>query len=200
MFNTDVLVRTISEDARKNTTHDFGKNIIPTLVEQGNVFAFNFKHGNCNPSVYWRDIGLLEAYWEANMDLVSDNPEFDLYDANWPIRTYHSPFPPSRVFLKNIASTRMVISGGCLVHDTVLVRCILSNNVRVERGAELSESILMEDVTVGENARLRKTIVDKHVSIPPGIQIGYDLDRDKQRFTVTPNGVVVIPQGLPVEA
>jgi glucose-1-phosphate adenylyltransferase len=204
VFNTDVLVRTVSEDARRESAHDFGRNIIPDLVERGRVFAYNFKHGNRNSAVYWRDIGLLDTYWEANMDLVSDTPEFGLYDTDWPIRTYQEPYPPTRIELGGGMSDRpatanAVISGGCVVTDAQVDRCVLSYGARVESGARVSESILMEGVVVGSGATVHRAIIDKDVTIPSGCRIGLDHERDQRLFTLTPNGVVVVPKGLPVE-
>ena len=201
VFNTSTLVRTISEDARRDTAHDFGKNIIPSLVQAGKVFAFNFKNGNCNRTVYWRDIGLLDAYWETSMDLISDVPEFDLYDRAWPIRTYHSPYPPSRLLFDEIDGglTRAVIAEGCVVNKACIERSVLSNGVHIDPGAHVSECILMEGARIGSHARLHRVIVDKSVDIPPNCQIGQNPEDDKRRFTVTPKGIVVVPGGLPVE-
>ena len=204
VFNTDVLVRTVSEDSRRESAHDFGRNIIPDLVKKGRVYAYNFKHGNRNSTAYWRDIGLLDTYWEANMDLVSDAPEFGLDDTDWPIRTYQEPYPPTRIQLTGgipgeSAAVNAIISGGCVVTDARVEQCILSYGARVESGARVSESILMEGVVVGSGATVHRAIVDKDVYIPPGCRIGLDHERDQRLFTVTPNGVVVVPKGLPVE-
>ena len=204
IFNSKTLVRTLVEDAKRDTAHDFGKNIIPALVKKGEVFAYNFKHGNRNPKVYWRDIGRLDAYWEANMDLVSNTPEFDLYDRDWTIRTYHEPYPPARILLAGKAqagatAATSIVSGGCLITDSRVEQCILSCDVRVEEGAEVTESILQENVAVGKGARLKRTIVDKHVVIPAGCQIGFDPEEDRRRFTVTPQGLVVVPKGMLIE-
>ena len=204
VFNTDSLVQTVSEDARRESAHDFGRNIIPDLVRSGRVYAYNFKHGNRNSTVYWRDIGLLDTYWEANMDLVSDRPEFGLNDTDWPIRTYQEPYPPTRIRLTggipgDTVAANAIISGGCVVTDAQLDQCVLSYGARVESGAQVSESILMEGVVVGSGATVRRAIIDKDVFIPPGCHIGLDHERDQRLFTVTPSGVVVVPKGLPVE-
>ncbi len=200
VFNTDSLVRTLVADARRDTAHDFGKNIIPALVEKGRVFAYNFKNGNRNPgSVYWRDIGLIDTYWAANMDLVDDTPEFNLYDKSWPVRTYQESYPPAHLHQGNGSVTRAIVSGGSRVTDATLDQCVLSYDVTVEPGAHITESILMEGVVVGKNARLHRVIVDKDVVIPEGCTIGLDPEADRRRFTVAPNGVSIIPKGLPVE-
>lgn len=199
VFNTRALVRQLSEDAKRNTAHDFGKNIIPTMVDSDRVFAYNFKHGNCNRTVYWRDIGLLDAYWEASMDLVADQPEFDLYDPNWPIHTHSKPFPPARLNMQAQTQSRLIIAQGSVIENAHVERVVLSPNVRIQPGAEVYDSILMEGVVVGENAKLHKVIADEGVIIPPGCQIGVNLEEDRKRFTVTEGGVVAIPKGLPIE-
>jgi glucose-1-phosphate adenylyltransferase len=206
VFNTNELVRTVVEDARRNTAHDFGKNIIPSLVRGGKVFAYNFKHGNCNPpSVYWRDIGLIDTYWSANMDLVDNSPAFDLFDTSWPIRTYQEPYPPVRIVQSmgeagESDMANVILSGGCRISNAKLDKCVFSHGVQVESGAQLSESILMEGVRVGQGAKIRKAIVDKDVIIPPNCKIGYDPEHDRQRFAVTPEEIVIVPKGLPIEA
>jgi glucose-1-phosphate adenylyltransferase len=174
-------------------------------VKDGKVFAYNFREGNRNPTVYWRDIGLLDTYWEANMDLVSLQPEFDLYDASWPIRTHQEPYPPARTLLTDRApaggsvAANALVSGGCVITDAHVARCVLSYGVRVESGADVTDSILMEGAVVGEGARVHRAIVDKDVEIPPGCRIGMDTQADASRFAVTPGGISVVPKGMPVE-
>ena len=199
VFNTRSLVRHLSEDAKRNTAHDFGKNIIPTMVESGRVFAYNFKHGNCNRSVYWRDIGLLDAYWEASMDLVADQPEFDLYDPAWPVHTHSKPYPPARLNIGSQTPSRLILGQGSVVENAQVERAVLSPNVRINPNAQVCDSILMEGVVVGKNARLHKVIADEGVISPPDCTIGFNLEEDRKRFTVTEGGVVAIPKGLPIE-
>lgn len=199
VFSTRALVRRLSEDAKKNTAHDFGKNIIPDMVDSGRVFAFNFKHGNRNDSVYWRDIGLLDAYWEANMDLVSATPEFNLYDPTWPIRTYTPTYPPSRLQLRQEGKSRVVVAQGCIVEDALVEGSVLSPGVHIGPGSRVSESVLMEGVHIGKNVCIHKAIVDEGVHIPSNIQIGVDVEADQKRFSITKEGVVIIPKGIPVE-
>lgn len=199
VFNTHTLVRRLSEDAKRNTAHDFGKNIIPDMVDSGRVFAYNFKHGNRNDSVYWRDIGLLDAYWEANMDLVSATPEFNLYDPTWPIRTYTPTYPPSRLHICQESRSRVVVAQGCVVEEAQVERSVLSPGVHIGPGSVVSDSVLMEGVHIGKNVRLHKAIVDEGVHIPSNTQIGVDTELDQKRFTLTQGGIVVIPKGIPVE-
>ncbi|MDA0709776.1 MAG: glucose-1-phosphate adenylyltransferase [bacterium] len=199
VFSTRTLVRRLSEDAKRNSAHDFGKNIIPDMVDSGRVFAYNFKHGNRNDSVYWRDIGLLDAYWEANMDLVSATPEFNLYDPTWPIRTYTPNYPPSRLHMSQSGQSRMVVAQGCIVEDAQIERSVLSPGVHLGPGSSVSDCVLMEGVHIGQNARLHKCIIDEGVHIPSNTQIGLDAESDRKRFSVTQGGVVIIPKGIPID-
>jgi glucose-1-phosphate adenylyltransferase len=199
VFSTCALVRWLSEDAKRNTAHDFGKNIIPDMVDSGGVFAYNFKHANRNDTVYWRDIGLLDAYWEANIDLVSATPDFNLYDPTWPIRTHTPTYPPSRLHICQEGRSRVVVAQGCIVEDAQVERSILSPGVHIGPGSEVSDSVLMEGVHIGKNVRLHKAIVDEGVHIPSNTQIGVDATLDQKRFSMTPNGVVIIPKGIPIE-
>jgi len=171
------------------------------MIEGGRVFAYNFQDENKKEVKYWRDIGTLDAYYEANMDLVSVDPLFNFYDQAWPIRTYQGQFPPAKfVFAEETANGRMgmaldsIVSGGCIISGSQVKNCVLSPNVRVEHHAEIHESVIMENVEIGERTRIRRAIIDKGVVIPPGTVIGYDAEQDRKRFTMTDEGVVVITQ------
>jgi len=200
-FNTDVLVRAVSQDAKRDSSHDFGQDVIPALVETHNVFAHRF----CDPTnaarPYWRDIGTIDAYWEANMDLVAVTPEFNLYDRDWPIRTYQEQHPPAKTVLAEGfpggRSSRVVdsiISGGCIISGGAVERSVLSYDVRVEERASVRESILFEGVQIGAGAQLERVIVDKGVVVPAGERIGCTPNEDRRRFKVTERGVVVAPK------
>jgi glucose-1-phosphate adenylyltransferase len=200
VFSTSTLVRTVSEEARRSQTrHDFGLNIIPRLVDSGKVFAYNLKDTNRNTTLYWRDIGRLGTYWEANMDLLEKHPEFDLYDESWPIRTFQVQRPPARVRVENAQSVRAIISNGCDIDDARVHHSILSPGVTVQPDASVTDSILMEGVDVGAGAVVRKAIVDHDVVIPPNSRIGVDAREDGQRFTITPEGIVVVPSGIQLD-
>ncbi|MBM3262910.1 MAG: glucose-1-phosphate adenylyltransferase [candidate division Zixibacteria bacterium] len=199
VFDTATLVRAISADARKESHHDFGKNIVPELVQSHRVFAYPFEDEEGKPR-YWRDVGTLDSLWESNMDLVSSHPIFELDRADWPMRTYLEALPPARTVSGGGGDAGAVldsmISNGCVINGSRVERSILSPNVRVEAGATVSESVVMDRVTIGRNARVRRAIIDKGVHIPDGYEIGYDAAKDGKKFAVTSKGVVVVPKGM----
>jgi glucose-1-phosphate adenylyltransferase len=203
IFNTDTIVRRVIEDAKDpNSQHDFGRNVIPAMISQDSVYAYSFRDENKKVAKYWRDIGTIDAYYEASMDLVAIDPLFNLYDRDWPIRTYQPPVPPAKtVFFEEHEGGRIgvaynsILSSGCIISGGMAFRSILSPNVRIHSYAEVRDSILMEGVDVGRKARLNRVIVDKRVWIPQGYQIGYNLKEDAKKFTVTPSGIVVISKG-----
>jgi len=198
LFNTETLVRAVIQDAKRtDSDHDFGKNVIPSLVQQGaQVFAFNI-HKELPPLFhYWQDIGTLDSYYEAHMELVSPNPSFPLHDDKWTIRTYLPPLPPA--VLKGDAVVKYcVVSPGCVIEEGAIVEhSILSPSVHIGKGSVVRHSILLHRVRVNEGCRLEKVIVDEDVNIPQGEQIGIDVERDRKRFTVTERGVVIVPVGV----
>jgi glucose-1-phosphate adenylyltransferase len=201
LFRTDLLCEELRKDATQNTAHDFGKNIIPGMIQNRRVFAYNFKDENRKEVKYWRDIGTLDAYFEANMDLVSVDPHFNLYDQSWPIRTYQGQNPPAKfVFAEEFEGGRRgmaldsIISGGCIISGSLVQNCVVSPNVRIEHHAEVRDSVIMENVKIGESSRIRKAIIDKGVVLHPGTVIGHNPEQDRQRFPVTEDGVVVVTQ------
>jgi len=203
LFKTSAIRQYLTEDAHEGTAHDFGKNIIPRMIQEGRVYTFKFQDENKKAVKYWRDIGTLDAYWEANMDLIAVDPLFNLYDANWPIRTYQGQFPPAKfVFAQDFQGGRMgvaldsIVCGGCIISGGQVQNSILSPNVRVLDHADVRESIVMENVVIGEQSRIRRAIIDKDVIIPPKTEIGYDREADAQRFKVTESGLVVISKGM----
>jgi glucose-1-phosphate adenylyltransferase len=206
LFNTKKAIEHLEFDALKDTAHDFGKNIIPQMMKSERVFAYNFEDENRKAAKYWRDVGTIDAYWEANMDLVSVDPQLNLYDREWPIRTYQGQNPPAKfVFAQQEKGGRLgialdsIIANGCIVSGGRVQNSVLSPNVRVNSYSEVSQSILMENVEIGRHCRIRKAIIDKDVVIPPGTEIGYDLDQDKRRYHVTASGIVVIAKGTEVQ-
>jgi glucose-1-phosphate adenylyltransferase len=206
LFRTSCLHEHLLADAERDTSHDFGKDIIPGMIGTRRVFAYNFRDENRKAVKYWRDVGTLDAYWEANMDLVSVDPLFNLYDQNWPIRTYQGQFPPAKfVFAEEEKGGRMgiavdsIVSSGCIISGGRVQNTVLSSNVRVNDHAEVYQSVVMENVVIGDHCRIRRAIIDKDVTIPPKTEIGYDLESDRKRFTVTESGLVVISKGMKLD-
>jgi glucose-1-phosphate adenylyltransferase len=207
LFRTNVLREYLSADAQEGGSHDFGKNIMPKMIRDRRVYAYKFVDANKKDVKYWRDIGTLDAYWEANMDLVAVDPLFNLYDQHWPIRTYQGQFPPAKfVFAQDYQGGRMgvaldsIVCGGCIFSGGRVQNSVLSPNVRVQDNADVRESIVMENVVIGAQSRIRRAIIDKDVIIPPKSEIGYDRAADGQRFTVTESGLVVIAKGMKLHA
>ena len=201
IFNTHFLFEQLCKDANDpRSQHDFGKNIIPSIIDSHRVFAFPFKDENRKNDAYWRDVGTLDAFYEANMDLVGIDPQLNLYDADWPIRTQQQNLPPPKfVFGSRGDSDRCgmaldsIICAGTIISGGRVERSILSPSVRVNSFAQVSDSILFESVEVGRHARIRRAIIDKGVRIPEGFEIGYDLEMDKKRgFTISNNGIVTV--------
>lgn len=203
IFNTREIVKRLEEDAKNpKSSHDFGKDVIPAMVNTGKVFAYNFQDENKKEAKYWRDVGTIDAYWEANIDLASVEPLFNLYDPDWPVRTYQGQFPPAKfVFAQMQKGGRLgvaldsVVSGGCIISGGRVQNSVLSANVRVNSYAEVTDSVVMEYVNVGRHCKIRRAIIDKGVDIPAGTMIGYDLDEDRKKYTVTESGIVVVAKG-----
>jgi glucose-1-phosphate adenylyltransferase len=202
VFNMDLLCRELKNDhERPESQHDFGKDIIPHLIQESKVYAYRFgqTRGRVTPDRYWRDVGTIDAYYDANMDLLKPSPAMDLYQDDWPIRTYHNQNPPARMVAGESGAdgilVNSILGSGSVIAGATVRRSILSSKVRVEEAAEVLDSILFDRVTVGRKAKLRRCIIDKEVKIPPGETIGYDLAKDAKRFTVSEQGVVVVPKG-----
>jgi len=211
VFGTDVLVQAIQADAeRADSTHDFGRDVLPSMVDTHRLFAYDFSN-NTIPSMnesergYWRDVGTIDAYWRASVDLISVSPAFSLYNAAWPIYSAYYPSPPAKFVFADERHNRIgiatdsMVSEGCIISGGQVDRSILGVRVRVNSFSDVSESILFDDVEVGRHAQIRRAIIDKGVTIPPGTTIGYDPEADRRRFTVSDQGVVVIPKGAVLE-
>ncbi|HXW06355.1 MAG TPA: glucose-1-phosphate adenylyltransferase [Vicinamibacterales bacterium] len=196
IFDMSVLVPALEADAGRSSTHDFGKDIIPELISRVAVYAYRFYDENKKAAKYWRDIGTLDAYYEANMDLCHVNPEFNLYDPEWPLRTYQVQAPPAKfVFADDRRrghAVDSIISAGCIVSGSRVAGSVLCPNVRVHSFCEVDQSILMPGVRVGRHAALRRAIIDRDVFIPRGARIGFNEDEDRRRHTVTESGIVVV--------
>jgi glucose-1-phosphate adenylyltransferase len=197
IFDMKVLVPALRADAARSTTHDFGKDIIPPLISQVSVYAYRFYDENKKAGKYWRDIGTLDAYYDANIDLCHVNPDFNLYDPEWPLRTYQIQAPPAKFVFADSGrrcgqALDSIISAGCIISGSRVSGSVLCPNVRVHSFCEVDLSILMPGVRVGRHARIRRAIIDRDVFIPRGAQIGYNEDEDRRRHTVTDSGIVVV--------
>ena len=204
VFDTDCLVHELSDDARHaGSKHDFGKNIIPSLVEKNMVYAYPFRDEETLESCYWRDIGTLESYYETTMELVSRQPRFELYDPQWLFRAWQPPLPPFKSVhgftedgtLPGIVEDS-IVGSGTIVSGGRVERSVVGRGVRVNSYSRITDSIVMDDVTVGRNAELNRCIVDKDVIIPEGMRIGFDREKDERMFKVSTSGIVVIPKGM----
>ncbi len=206
IFKTDFLLEQLCQDATDpDSSRDFGKDIIPSIINTHKVQAFPFEDSRTGNAIYWRDVGTLEAYYEANMDLIATTPSLDLYDHSWPIRTYFPPLPPPKfVFQTPVSDSQTerkghaldsLVSSGCVVSGGQVNRCILSRGVRVNSWAIVNESILLPDVKIGRNAKVQRAIIDRGVVIPAGAEVGFDQTTDEARgFSVTESGITVVPQ------
>jgi glucose-1-phosphate adenylyltransferase len=197
IFNTDVLIPVLLKDAENpQSSHDFGKDILPAMLADYRVYSFNFVDENKKEALYWRDVGTLEAYYEANMDLVSVSPVFNLYDERWPIRTHQRQYPPAKFVFAE--SPRMghaldsLVSGGCIISGGSVKNCVISPDVRVNSFTEIEDSILFSHVNVGRNCRIRKAIIDRDVHVPEGTTIGFEPEADRERYFVTDSGITVV--------
>lgn len=201
IFNRQAFFDCVREDNRQpDSSHDFGKDVLPSMVDKGyNVYAYSFQDESREANKYWRDVGTIEAYYDANMDLISIAPQLNLYDPNWPILTFHCQSPPAKTVHSEFKRTGMVIesiiSNGCIISGANVFRCVLSPDVRVNSYAEVSNSIVFNRVNIGRHCRIRRAIIDKDVQVPPYTTIGFDQEEDQKRFTVTEFGITVVSAG-----
>jgi glucose-1-phosphate adenylyltransferase len=198
LFNTDVLLPALMKDAEDTESeHDFGHNILPKILAEYKIYAYNFVDENRQEALYWRDVGTIEAYYEANMDLVAISPVFNLYDKAWPIRTHQRQYPPAKFVFGEPGRTGMsinsIVSNGCIISGSLVRNSVLSPDVRVNSYAEIDSSIVFSHVNVGRHCRIRRAIIDRDVHIPEGSVIGYDADEDRRNgFRVTEEGITVV--------
>ncbi len=202
VFTRSVLEDWLTSDAKRaGSSHDFGKDLLPNMMQSVKMMAHNFKDRNTEKPRYWRDIGTLDAFFDANMDLIQVTPQFNLHDPDWPIRTYHQQWPPSKTVHDHQEIHRIgfavnsLVSNGCIISGGQVRRSLLSPDVRINSFAEVEDSILFEHVDVGRYAKVRRAIIDKGVKVPQHGRIGYDLEDDRKRFHVTDSGVVVVGKG-----
>ncbi len=207
IFDPDVLRDALHRDAQADSAHDFGRNILPMLYPTSRVFAYNFLD-NRIPGMhedergYWKDVGTLESYWHAHMDLVEVKPVLDLYNPRWPIFTSNPPRGPAKFVFADREGSRMGmatdshVSPGCIISGGHINRTILSSDVRINSFSRVDGSVLLEGVDIGRHCRIRRAIIDKGVQVPPGTEIGYDPEVDRGHFHVSDSGITVVPKGF----
>jgi glucose-1-phosphate adenylyltransferase len=210
VFRTGVLADRLKVDAAvADSRHDFGHDILPMMVARGDrVFAYDFKTnrvpGEDEGTFYWRDIGTVDAYFDAMMDLVEIKPQFNLYNRRWQIRTGISHEAPAKFVFSHEdrvgVATDSIVSSGCIISGGRIHRSVLSQRCRVNSFSQLEECVLMSNVKIGRHARIRRAIIDKDVEIPQNAEIGYNLARDRERWFVSDNGIVVVPKRAKIEA
>ncbi|HXX71126.1 MAG TPA: glucose-1-phosphate adenylyltransferase [Candidatus Acidoferrum sp.] len=197
LFNTQLLVPILIDDAENTASaHDFGKDIIPRIIGKYRVFAYNFRDENKKETSYWRDVGTIDAYHEANMDLVAVTPVFNLYDKSWPLHSWQQQYPPAKfVFadpLRMGVALDSIVAGGSIISGGRVSNSVIGYDVRVNSYAEVEESIIFNHVNIGRHSRIRRAIIDRHVELPEGTVIGHDLEADRARYSVSDNGIVVV--------
>ena len=197
LFNTDVLLPVLLKDAEDpDSSHDFGHDILPRILDEYKVFAFNFIDENRKEALYWRDVGTLEAYYEASMDLVSVSPVFNLYDKAWPIRTHQRQYPPAKFVFAEHGRTGTavdsIIAMGSIISGSSVRSSVVSPDVRVNSYSEIDSSIIFSHVNIGRHCRIRRAIIDRDVHIPEGSVIGFDPEQDKQKYFVSEEGITVV--------
>jgi glucose-1-phosphate adenylyltransferase len=197
LFNTEVLLPVLLKDAEDpNSSHDFGKDILPKILNQYKIYSYNFIDENKKEALYWRDVGTLEAYYEANMDLVSVSPVFNLYDKDWPIRTHQRQYPPAKFVFGEPGRTGSAIDSivcpGCILSGGLVRKSVLSPDVRVNSYTEVDASIIFSHVNIGRHCRIRNAIIDRDVHIPEGTIIGFDPEEDARNYVVTDSGITVV--------
>ena len=202
VFSTEFLFDALLRDADvEGSDHDFGKNIIPSLIGKYTVFAYPFRDPHSKQRAYWRDVGNLDAFWSANMELLGITPELNLYDLDWPILTDQAQMPPAKFVFneddRRGMATDSMVSGGCLISGARLDRSLLFSNVHVHSHAEVVDSVVLPEVDIGRGARIRRAIIDRGCRIPEGMQIGFDVEQDRAAgFRVSEGGIVLVTPGM----
>ena len=197
IFSTQFLLPTLIADSEDpNSSHDFGRDVIPRIIGKQRVFAYDFKDENKKEAPYWRDVGTLDAYYEANMDLVAVSPVFNLYDKSWPLNTWQQQHPPAKFVFADPGRTGTaldsIVSSGSIVSGSRVSRSVIGYDVRVNSFCEVEDSIIYNHVNVGRHSRIRRAIIDRHVILPERTEIGFNLEEDKRRYHVTDSGIIVV--------
>lgn len=197
IFNTDFLFEQLHKDAANpDSSRDFGKDIIPSIIANHAVYAYPFRDPLTGKQPYWRDVGTIDAFWEANMELVSVEPELNLYDETWPILTYHRQLPSAKFIFQDVGregkALDSVVSAGCVISGAAVINSLLFSNVKVHSYSTVRESVLLPEVQVGRHCRISRAVIDRGCRLPEGTVIGEDREADAQRFRVTPNGITLV--------
>jgi glucose-1-phosphate adenylyltransferase len=198
LFNTEFLYEQLIKDADDpNSKHDFGNNIIPAIIEKHQIFSYPFRDMDTGERAYWRDVGTVDAFWEANMELVNVTPELNLYDQSWPIMTHQAQLPPAKFVFDQVdrrgTAVDSMVSGGCVISGATIKGSLLFSNVKVRSYAEVTDSVIMPEVIIHRNARINKAIIDRGCIIDADMVVGEDHEQDRQRgFRVTEKGVVLV--------
>jgi len=202
VFNTEFLFEQLKKDAlREGSGRDFGHDIIPAIIEEHNVFAFPFSDPGHKGQPYWRDVGTLDSFWEANMELASPEPQLDLYDANWPIWTYQEQLAPAKFVFDNDERRGMAVdstvSGGCIISGATVRKSLLFSNVHVHSFCEINESVILPAAIIGRNCKIKRAIIDRSCELPDNLEIGYDQEQDiKNGFRVSKKGIVLVTRDM----
>ena len=201
VFDADYLYDILDKEfAKPESSHDFGKDIIPQALKEGVLYAHPFSRScmgrNPQGEIYWRDVGTIDALWEANIDLVTEHPQLDIFDLRWPIRSTPKQTFPSKFFYKNLRKTRALdnslVGGGCIITDAIISNSVLFDNVVAKEGSQVEFSVILPEVNIGKNVVIKRAIVDRHCDIPDGMEIGVDLELDAKRFRVSKGKVVLV--------
>jgi glucose-1-phosphate adenylyltransferase len=206
LFNNEVLIEALNADAKVTSSNrDFGRDVLPNLISQGRVYAYDFRKNRVpvpskgEEASYWRDLGTIDAYYDANMDLCSIDPLFNLYNRSWPLRTVGFADPPAKFVFdwkdRQGMAVNSIVAEGTIISGSYVHNCIVGRNVRIHSYSHIEDSVIMDWVEIGRGCKIRRAIIDKANVIPSGTQIGYDSEKDRERYTVSPNGVVVLPRG-----
>ena len=202
VFNKDFLFEQLIKDAdSSSSSHDFGKDIIPEVINKYRVYAHDFLDQETNEQAYWRDVGTVDAFWEANLELIGVTPELNLYDNKWPIWTYQEQLPPAKFIFddeeRRGTAVDSMVSGGCIISGAQVRHSLLFSNVKVNSFTTLEDAVILPEVDIGRHCRIKRAVIDKGCQIPEGTVIGEDLEEDAKRFHVTPGGIaLVVPEML----
>jgi glucose-1-phosphate adenylyltransferase len=201
VFSTQELYRLLQEDLEyPGSSHDFGRDIIPRALADSRVFSFPFAEGSPGASAYWRDVGTVDALWQANMELIGVSPELNLYDDDWPIWTHQRQVPPAKFVFdddgRRGTAVDSMVAGGSIVSGAQVRRSLLSAEVRVHSHCELSDAVIFPEVDIGRHCTVRRALIDRGCRLPPNTEIGCDPEEDRARFRVTPGGVVLVTRDM----